>query len=730
MKKKVCGIILSLAFLAYALDPIKSGDSLLDSANLANRRTALRCLSNATNYASEKKYGEALVQSELGIAYDDSISDLWYLKAACSLATGKIRAEIIPLLDRSLKNDNWVNYNKDNARLMAADILSETNRLDQAMDLLDSNPMLYSSDAEFIRVKILYRMGDDASLSKARNKIDGARRIYPSDTRFPLVFFKYERPEKLNPMTRRIAEYFISQVAQYQEASPDKNAELEIHASSFADGETKRRLLKSFNARGLRHPLYALEALKEGLLTQKKAFDYVASFADVEIDYDFLKNFMDHIDDGSVLEYASKYFESFGGAISQDTDGDGNVNLLTKYVRGRPQEIFYDCEQDGSIEWSINCDFGVPLNGNLEHRNMYFTWSQFPYLNTIEFTAGTLRTLSREKFVFAGESLAWTPVFIEPEGTVSQKCNIEFFYPVLNSDVEEVSNGDLLNAASSFEIDSSVSTGEKISFILNGGNIQQTVYYKNGKMYAQAHFENNIPSFRIVDADDDGVFETTEFYDLDIDGTMEVHSLEDERTVMQNLYGIPSSGSEFYLRMVQVDTNKDTVPDFTEEYLERGGKITSWDTDSSGKWNIRHVVYPFRKMEGGTLAPKIEDTLFYTSPKNNLVKVTTVDGRPVKVYSGNEMLSVVPGNGPDFYWLCKNEDALNLEDYKSLENRCLELLNADGDQGFSTIVEESGKRAMCVRMGKNNFGVLVEFELPEPEELSEDDGEKNADAES
>ena len=283
MKKKVCGIVLSLVFLAHALDPIKSGDSLLDSANLANRRTALRCLSNATNYASEKKYGEALVQSDLGIAYDDSISDLWYLKAACSLSTGKIRAEILPLLDRSLKNDNWVNYNKDNARLMAADILSETNRLQQAMEILDANPMLYSSDAEFVRVKILYRMGDSSSLSKARNKIDGARRIYPSDTRFPLVFFKNEKPENLDPTSRRIAEYFISQVAQYQEASPDRNAELEIHAASFATGDAKRRLLRSFNARGLKHPLYALEALKEGILTQKTAFDYVAAFADVEI---------------------------------------------------------------------------------------------------------------------------------------------------------------------------------------------------------------------------------------------------------------------------------------------------------------------------------------------------------------------------------------------------------------------------------------------------------------
>ena len=316
---------------------------------------------------------------------------------------------------------------------------------------------------------------------------------------------------------------------------------------------------------------------------------------------------------------------------------------------------------------------------------------------------------------------------MEPEAVLSQKCNVEFFYPVLNSHVEEVSNGDLLNAASSFEIDSSVSTGEKISFVLSGGNIQQAIYYKNGKMYGHAQFEDNIPKFRIVDSDEDGIFETTEFYDIDMDGTMEVHSLEDERTVMQNLYGIPSSGSEFYLRMVQVDTNMDTVPDFTEEYLEHGGKITSWDTDSSGNWNIRHVVYPFRKMEGETLAPKIEDTLFYTSPKNTLVKITTIDGRPVKVFNGNEKLSVVPGNTSDFYWLCKNEDSFNLEDYRILEDKCLELLASNGSQGISAVAEDSQRNAMCVKIGKNSFAVLVEFELPES--LESNDG-KADDAET
>ena len=149
MKRIFSALLLSVSFLAFALDPIKSGDALKDSADLANRRTALRCLSNATNYASENNYEAAMSQAQLGIAYDETISDLWYVVAASSSAVGKTKAEILPVLEKSLRINNWVNYNRDNARLMAADILCETGNLARALDFLDSKPMLYSSDAEF-----------------------------------------------------------------------------------------------------------------------------------------------------------------------------------------------------------------------------------------------------------------------------------------------------------------------------------------------------------------------------------------------------------------------------------------------------------------------------------------------------------------------------------------------------------------------------------------------------
>ncbi|MBQ0039449.1 MAG: hypothetical protein KBS64_03355 [Treponema sp.] len=716
MKKIVSVLFIGLSFFAYGLEPIKSGDPLKDSADLANRRTALRCLSNATNYASDKNYEAALSQAQLGIAYDDSISDLWYVMAACGSQLGQTRAEILPVLERSLENNNWVNYNRDNARLMAADIFSETNCPQKALELLDSKPVLYSSDAEFVRVKTYYRLGDPDSISKARNKIDGARRIYPSDTRFPLVFFRNEDPEAMDPSTKRIADYFILQIAQYQEASPDKDAELEIYGASFAEGEVKTRLLKSFAARGLEHPLYAREALKAGLMDQQHAFEYICHFAETSLDMDLFKSLLSQLTDKDVVDYSKKYLESFDGILVSDTDGDGNWNIEINYVRGRPQKISYDRNHDGRLEWEIYCDFGVPVSGILEQKKMSFTWSQFPYLSSIAFNMDTSDTVAGEKFTFAGEALVWSPVMIEQDKFIAEKTGAEFFCPVLKDNMDPVTNAQLLDAASAFEIDSTARNGERICFILLNGNVTQSMYYRDGILYAQAQFEGNIPVLRVVDCDNDGVFETTEFYDIDTAGTMEVHSLKDERTIMSNLYGVPSSGAEFYLRMVQVDTNCDTVPDFTEEYLPHGGKITSWDTDSSGKWNVRHVVYP---SEDGR-----EESMFYVSPKNVLVTVTSKGGVPVKVTSGVEDLSVTSGSRDGFYWLSKKAHDFGERSFMKLEDECLSLLDGQSYQGVSIVVENEKYRLIGVRIEDRSYGVLVESEFPVSEDKAEDNEKK------
>lgn len=175
----VFGIVL---YFVFTFDCFAAG------VESVNRRTAVRCLKLAESYLSSRDFENALAQSELGLSYDDSVADLWYVKAAAKSGRGDIKADIIPLVMKSLTEGDWVDYNRDGARVLYADLLCDTGMYDQALTILDAKPFIYSSDAEFIRVKSYYRIRSKESITKAREKINAARKIYPDDVRFPHIF--------------------------------------------------------------------------------------------------------------------------------------------------------------------------------------------------------------------------------------------------------------------------------------------------------------------------------------------------------------------------------------------------------------------------------------------------------------------------------------------------------------------------------------------------------------
>ena len=408
------GIFTFVFFLCISVIKV-SADSIIPPAGVqsANRRTALRCLSLSKEFVDSQDWNAALSQATLGLSYDDSVSDLWYLMAVSHSGLGAQRSVIIPLLENSLKKNNWVDYNRDAARLMYADVLSDTGESKKAVEILDAEPFVYSADAEYVRIKALYRIGDEQSVSLARTKMEGAGRIYPFDTRFPLLFFKSEYGRPQSAASSAIASYFISRVSQYAEAAPDKDAELEIYAASFAAGEMRVRMLKSFSARDLRHPLYAIVALDANLLSEQDALSYICDFSDDSIDFDLLSEFLQKLGSDDVKKEAAAYFNSYSGVIEQDTDRDGLVNLYVKYGRGRPQTVFYDKNQDGISDWSLACDFGAPVSGSMKVPRMDFTWDDFPYLSSVSsFLISFLIPMIRSGAITACSASPTKPVFI------------------------------------------------------------------------------------------------------------------------------------------------------------------------------------------------------------------------------------------------------------------------------------------------------------------------------
>ncbi|WP_407425212.1 hypothetical protein [Treponema sp.] len=708
LKKTVSYIFISAVYAAFTFA------SPVNSASSANRRTAIRYLQLSKQFASEKLWSEADSNAKMGLAYDDKIADLWYLRAVSQMNLGEKKYAVLPLVVTALTEAEWVDYNRDGARILYADILCTTRQYTQSLSVLDSSPFIYSADAEYIRAKNYYCLGDEENLKKARSRIDSARRVYPADERFAELFYSHEyqifrkteqKYSDLSDDVRSLADAFALTVPLYKNAKND----LEIFAAIFSSdekppkGDSKKvRMLKAFNSKGFTSPLYAIEALKSGLLTEDSALDYFYKFSDLKIELSVLEDFAALLKGEEVKKEFSEYLNSYNGTVVFDTDGDLISNMTVIYKRGRPESIFYDENQDDENEWTSICDFGVPQKISMSENALELEYSSWPYISFANYKMESLHSDLRISLI--AETLEWTPFNVAADISIKNSLNFEFFIPVILSETEKksVSSQKLIKAALSYSIPSKEREGAVIQVSLLNGVAQIAGYSVGDKIYAMAQFENGIPVSRKVDINGDGLFETTEFYGFTTDQDQKFISTNDELQIMTNLFGSAASGSGFYLKKITVDQNGDTVPDFIEEYLPASegnkipGKISSWDTNGDGVWDVQYVKQP-SSVDGKVR----EEAKFFQPFTNMLVTVYSEDSVPVSVQRGTEILSVVKGNSKNFYWISNTGTQKN-------EENIIKEINQTAEQGVSIVVESDKKRFLAVRIEKNIFGMEIQ----------------------
>ena len=710
MKKKLFSSVFFILFAQFFMFAASS------SLVAANRRTAVRCLKLSESFLSSEEYTNAMAQAELGLAYDESVSDLWYVMAAAKAGLGATRAELLPLVTCALTEGEWVDYNRDGARILYADLLCDTGNYAQAVGILDAEPFIYSSDAEFIRAKAYYRQRTAESVEKARGKINSARKIYPADKRFPKLFFKHEydflRPGNLDKKTgsentesenvfpygethsevQKIADSFLAKIPEYD--NPD--AELEIYSVFFASAEKQKRLAEAFASHGLRHPLYAIVALNCGLMNQQEAWDYFCSFADESASAEMLEDILSMITDKITVASVKEHLDSFSGILTFDTDYDLEPNLTVQYMRGRPASFYWDKENDGLTEWSAECDFGVPESLFLTQGNIRLFYGSYPSVVRAVFESDRISG-GEAVFNLVDEALLWSPFEIKAFEPAKNLLGIDFYVPYVFSYPQTLDENSLLRNCSSYEIASGERSGARIKFYVLNGEFQTAEYTADGKIYARAEFSNGLPSVRSVDNDGDGIFETVETFGYDPENLLHVPDAE-QKQLMANLFGHEIAGSGIYLKMIQIDSNGDTVPDFSEEYLADNGKISSWDFDGDSRWELRYKRYP--RLDSSS--PVIEDAQFYTSPDRKLVTLTLWNEIPVKVEYENQFFPVTQGAADSFYWIGKEGNA-------DEEKFLLENFDSSLEQGVSVILQNKNSRMMAVKIGKNIYGEILPF---------------------
>lgn len=718
MKKSIFAVIFSVFLFSL---------SAQNSYQVANKNTAVRCLKLAENCLMSRDWNNALKQAELGLSYDDSISDLIYVKAAALMNMNSKKADVLGQINKAFELNNWVNNKKNGARILYADLLSDTGKYEDSMNLLDSQPFIFSADAEFIRIKNMYRMGTSQSIENARLKLNSAIRIYPSDSRFANLFFMFEMALLQNyailginyeipDIVKTVANYYISKLPDYD----GKNLELELLASFFASSDMQNRLVRAIDSKEQTvHPLLAVAGLQVGLYSEKKAVELFFETVENAFCLSDLEFLTLHLRDSEVSDFLMEKLLNYDGFVYVDCDFDLQNEVVIEYKTGRPLNINCDFDNDGNQDFYAKCDFGSPEIVQLQGENISVYYQEYPFVSKIILhdNSKTDEVQQNKQTVlnYFGKEFSFAPVELK-ENDVFGMLGLDFYVPVFTNTQFSLPDFDsLYKNAISVEYPVKERENAKVVYTVFQGETISAVFLQNEKNYAFCNF-SNIPFGRAVDFDDDGIYETLEQYDLILENPDASSLYEPE--FLTSIFGenflhqIINENKKIYLQKISIDRNSNHFYEYAEEYLSDNGKISFWDNNDDGVIDCKHTRFPQKNDESLQ-----EESVFYDKDGKMIVSIIFVDKTPIKMFESDKEVLINAGENKNFYWI---EDVQPLQ----VENQILDSFK-NMKQGAVEIFESEGARFSIIKVEEDYFCKL----LPESE-LEKDESEnqtKNSD---
>lgn len=660
-----------------------------NSAATANRNTAVRCLKLAENCLLAGDWENALRQAELGLAYDDSVSDLIYTKAAAQTHLDYKKADVIAVIEQAFEKNCWVGHAQNGARMLYADVLCDTGKYSESLSILDTEPFIFSADAEFIRIKNYYRQGTPEALEKARSKVNTSRRVYPDDSRFPEIFFAFETLIKntaelkgleytIPENVRIIADSYITKLPDYT----DKKKELEIYAAFLANDDIRERLIKSVSAKTSElNPLLVIAQKQIEMITDAQAYENFFASIDNSVSLNVLDMFISLITDVDVKNNIIEKLTNFDGTIYIDENLDLQSELIVKYSLGRPLYINYDGNNDGIKELYATCDYGAPVSVYFISESTELFYESYPNVSKVNFLQDNYT------FNFLNDDYTYTP-FEMTMDKVLQTMNFEFFIPKVSQEISVPEPYDLVLKSTTVELPIEERDGAKIIYSTLNGKLILANFFEGERKYAFCDFSSGVPFVRYVDYDNDEHYETAEFFD---EIPQDYQITDDELKVMERIFSKVVKGKSLYLQKIQIDRNSNNFNEFVEEYLSANGRITSWDNDDNGIIDSQFIRYPVKPEE-----PVIEEAIFYDNNGLPIVSLYSLDGIPLKMNYGEQEVPIYSAATEHLYWI---ED----EQTSEVEEKICEYTKKGITQGVIEILEFDGQRFTVIRIGNDYF---------------------------
>ena len=320
---------------------------LLSAQASQNQAIALEYARQALDLLQDDLREEAYLLAGRGLGFDDTSSDLHYLRAVSSAHRQRETSAVREHLEEALSLDTWRLIDAQDGIRSLLSLLLRTGDTAAAEELLPSlrfrRAVDYRLAAQILRLSGAFAEADAA--------IARGRRLYPQDPglfRYGLSLDRAAEPEERRWIDRNASE------------DPDYLAALLDFILVSPSGRERRELLERYFAAGGAHPMAYAAAVEAAGDNPGPA---LSRFIDAEAYFDRSALRLVHrvVAGGAEAERLAAAVGTASGTVVEDANRDGFFESRMVLRNGRLVGWEVDRETDGRIEWQLEFADGVPV---------------------------------------------------------------------------------------------------------------------------------------------------------------------------------------------------------------------------------------------------------------------------------------------------------------------------------------------------------------------------------
>ncbi len=686
-----------------------------------NTRVAKRYAELAIAALDSGDSESAQLYTQSALAYDETLSDLWYISYLIEAGKDSLPAAQTEPLEKAVLLDRWNTYSSAVARTQLAKLRMQTGDFTGALRQLTDYPELITPDAQALKIEIYYKTGDYGS---ARDIVEDSVALYPSEASFPRLFFEYEMAfDGIVSLNRENSSIYTKlgsnssltafdapvsalgkRLLQHIFEYADKDNDILLYAAYFADQTNALRYLDAYRTREYNNPFFAESAYINGAISAAEAVDQFIELSDGNIDYNQLCNFSEALyanNETDAQDQLFVYLWNYTGNVYFDTNWNSITDMTCVYEHGLPLEATYDKDNDGISSWECVFEFGIPHFILLPEESRKVTYSQYPAIESVE------NLSTGQIFELVPDSLTWTPLALQLSAVIEN-----FFVPLPAFYYTPLSDETIL--ADSYRITTPVNERSEATaqFTMLRGKPLSAHYQQNDKVYAEAFFDDGKITRRSVDFDDDGFFEKTEIYGFDWRTAITLMTEEEENELFSDLFNSLFGKTGTYLESIELDLDFDGNPDYKVTWNADGTETSFWDSTEEGTWNMTCTS----SKDGDCISAS-----FMNPVTGALVSVAYLDSEPVILEDNHTVYSIVRQNRQDltedsnvsFYWIYSADFAADFTELSdnyhdildSISENLVSLINTDN--GMSSFMSVFNASSLLPETPADNLGTLI-----------------------